>query len=118
MTAIADLLAVYLADPGEVPGIGAERGKRPERGLATYRSPHGSVRYVWYQDGRAVAALQVVARDKRLATVANVYVLPAHRRLGLASLLLDQARADFREVRHADEAHLSEAGRAWRNARG
>lgn len=108
------MLRVYLSGPGGVPGIGVERGKPVIEGCAKYKSQHGSTRYVWYEDGLAVAALQVVSRDKKRATIANVYTLPSHRRRGIAALLLGTARRDFKRVDHADESQLSADGRAWR----
>src|SRR5574342_1044842 len=104
MSDVSDYLAVYPGDPGTVPGIGAERGKKPTSGVGRYRSPHGSVRYVWYEHGIPLAALQVVTRDGRRATIANVYTVPARRREGLAAALLARARRDFRAVEHAEEA--------------
>lgn len=111
------MLRVYLGGPGNVPGIGPERGKPVVEGCAKYRSPHGSTRYVWYENGGAVAALQVVSRDKKHATIANVYTLPSHRRRGIADLLLGAARRDFKRVEHADESQLSAEGRAWRDGK-
>lgn len=115
MSDISEYLAVYLEDPGTVPGIGPERGKKPTSGIARYKSPHGSVRYVWYEHGKPLAALQVVTRDNESATIANVYTIPAHRRKGLANALLAKARHDFKTVTHAVEEHLSGTGRAWRD---
>ena len=113
-----EYLAVYLDDPGTVPGIGSERGKKPTSGIGRFKSPHGSVRYVWYEHGTPLAALQVVTRDRKQATIANVYTVPKRRREGIAAALLARARRDFRAVGHADEAHLSAAGLAWREKLG
>ena len=113
MSDVSEYLSVYLGDPGTVPGIGAERGKKPTSGIGRYKSPHGSVRYVWYEHGKPMAALQVVTRDGKHATIANVYTVPSRRREGLAAALLAKARHDFKSVDHADEAHLSDEGRAW-----
>jgi GNAT superfamily N-acetyltransferase len=110
---VSEYLAVYLGDPGTVPGIGLERGKKPTSGIARYKSPHGSVRYVWYEHGVPFAALQVVTRDGKHTVIANVYTVPSHRRGGLAAALLARARSDFQTVEHAGEAHLSAAARAW-----
>jgi GNAT superfamily N-acetyltransferase len=107
-----ELLAVYLAPPGQIPGIGPERGRPMANGIARYVSPHGSVRYVLYRGGVALAVLQVVTRDGKVASIANVYTLPSHRRLGLAQKLLARARRDFQSVTHSE--HLSESGRAWK----
>ena len=115
---VSEYLAVYLGDPGTVPGIGPERGKKPTSGIARYKSPHGSVRYVWYEHGTPFAALQVVTRDGRHAVIANVYTAPTRRREGLAAALLARARRDFQTVEHAGEAHLSAAARAWREKLG
>jgi hypothetical protein len=115
---VSEYLAVYLGDPGSVPGIGTERGKKPTSGIGRYKSPHGSVRYVWYEHGSPLAALQVVTRDGKEATIANVYTTSARRREGLAAALLARARQDFKKVEHAEEAHLSSSGRAWRGKLG
>ena len=113
MSDVSEYLAVYLGDPGTVGGIGPERGKKPTSGIGRYKSPHGSVRYVWYEHGKPIAALQVVTRDGKGATIANVYTVPSRRREGLAAVLLAKARRDFQTVEHADETHLSDEGRAW-----
>lgn len=118
MSNLSEPLSVYLGDPGTVPGIGPERGKKPTSGIARYKSPHGSVRYVWYEHGVPLAALQVVTPDGKRATIANVYTALARRREGLAGALLAKARRDFQAVEHAGEAHLSVAGRAWREKLG
>lgn len=109
-------LDVYLKAPGHVPGIGAERGRPPRdgEGIAKYVSPHGSYRYVAYVGGEAVSALQVVSRDKKHATIANVYTDPGARRQGWASKLLQKARRDFTTVEHAKEEHVSEEAKRWR----
>jgi len=109
-----DPLAAYLALRGEAPGIGPERGSTPTTGIARYVSPHGSVRYVLYERGQALAALQVVTRNGKHATIANVYTVPTRRKEGLARALLDRARRDFRTVEHASEEMISPSGQAWR----
>lgn len=113
-------LSYLLADPGEVEQIGPERGARRRDGIARFRSEHGSFRYVLYEDGDPIAALQVVARPppKRgpwRATIANVYTVPGRRREGLASELLDAARRDFDEVVHS-ASDLTSEGSAWKAA--
>lgn len=113
-----DPLAIYLGDPGTLPGIGRERGRRPARGIGRFQSPHGSVRYVWYEQGTPLAALQVVTPDGRRAAIANVYTVPSRRLRGLADALLARARRDFESISHASEQHLSADGRAWRDSRG
>jgi GNAT superfamily N-acetyltransferase len=118
MADVSEYLAIYLGDPGTVPGIGSERGKKPTNGIGRYKSPHGSVRYIWYEHGDPLAVLQVVTRDGKQATIANVYTVAAHRRQGLAAALLARARRDFQKVEHAEETHLSGPGRAWRSRLG
>ena len=115
---VVDDLAIYLGDPGTIPGIGTERGKKPANGIGRFRSPHGSVRYVMYERGDPLAALQVVTRDGKQATIANVYTVSARRREGLAAALLAKARQDFSQVEHAEDMHLSSEGRAWRGKLG
>lgn len=109
-------LAAYLAPKGRAPGIGLERGTAIRDGIARFRSPHGSTRYIFYREGEPLAVLQVVSRDGKHATIANVYVRPEARRKGLASRLLARARRDFQSVEHASESHLSAEGRAWKEA--
>jgi len=109
-------LEVYLNDPGKVPGIGSEHGKKPTgNAIAKYVSPHGSTRYVAYVEGKAVSALQVVSKDKKTAIIANVFTTPDARRQGWASRLLEAARHDFKVVRHAEEEDMSEEGKKWRD---
>jgi GNAT superfamily N-acetyltransferase len=111
-------LSYLLADPGDVPQIGPEKGRpRGPDGIARFRSEHGSFRYVLYEEGDPIAALQVVAppppkRGPWRATIANVYTRPERRREGLASALLAVAREDFDEVVHS--ADLSAEGAAWK----
>jgi GNAT superfamily N-acetyltransferase len=114
MTDVSDYLAIYLGSPGKVPGIGTESGKQPTNGIGRYKSPHGSVRYVWYEHGAPLAVLQIVTRDGKQGTIANVYTMPAHRRQGLAAALLARSRRDFKKIEHAKEVHLSDAGKDWR----
>lgn len=108
-------LAIYLSDPGRVPGIGPERGRRPSMmGVGKYVSSYGSYRYVAYISGQPVSVIQVVSRNKRDALIANVYTLPQYRRQGWASFLLSKIRQDFRLVEHAKDEMLTVSGRAWR----
>lgn len=109
-------LAIYLGDPGAVPGIGHEHGGKPTSGIGRYISPHGSFRYVWYEPRVPLGALQVVTLDGRHATIANVYVVPARRRSGIATALLARAQRDFKEIAHAPKENLSTWGRAWRDS--
>lgn len=110
-------LEVYLGDPGKIPGIGPEKGKKPPsgNGIAKYVSPYGSTRYVAYANGVAIAALQVVSRDKKHASIANVFTAAEARRSGWASALLAAARRDFKTVVFPSEENLSDDGKAWRD---
>jgi ribosomal protein S18 acetylase RimI-like enzyme len=117
----------YLATPGSDPlaatilppsdpntAIGPEQCV--SRGdIKRCRSPHGSTRYLKYDDGNIVAGLQVVSRDSKEALIANVYTRPEYRRRGLASALIDAARRDFRVVRWPGEEHISVHGRRLRD---
>lgn len=105
-------LEVYLARPGQVPGIGHERGRALTDGVAKFVSPHGSYRYVFYSDGVALGALQVVS-DGRVARVANVFVRPEVRRRGVATALFRRARRDFPRLTHASESSRSDEAKAW-----
>lgn len=105
-----------LLPPGH-PGLplGRESGHLRRDGISRHDDPFGSTRYLYSTDGTIAAGLQVVSQNGRDATVANVYTRPEFRRRGLARRLLERARRDFSNVRHADEDDLSEAGRAWRD---
>ena len=105
-------LSYLLAPRGRARAIGHEDGPEPPTdGIARYRSPHGSYRYVYYVDGVAVSALQVMTRDKRHGRVANVWTAPQARRHGYATALLQQARRDLKTVEHSDD--LSTDAVAW-----
>lgn len=108
-------LAVYLASKGNAPGIGPETGSTPKsgNGIARYQSPHGSTRYLMFVHGQAVAVLQVVSRDGKSASVANVYTDLSHRRKGLAEKLFRRAEKDFEFVGHASESNRSSDAQAW-----
>jgi GNAT superfamily N-acetyltransferase len=110
-----DPLSAYLASKGHAPGIGPETGSAPKsgNGIARYKSPHGSTRYVYYANGQALSVLQVVSRDGKSASVANVYTAPEARRQGIAATLLRRAEKDFRFVTHASESNLSSDAKVW-----
>lgn len=110
-----DSMAMTIVPPSEHPGIGDESGKVKRAGIGVHSSPHGSKRYLHYENGKPVAGLQVVSRDGRTAKVANVYVAPSYRRRGLATKLFERARRDFESLDHADLEHTSLAGRSWVN---
>lgn len=110
-----------LGEPGHVPAIGRETAFRdrtaaPGVRIVACRSREGSTRYVVHVGGAPTAVLQVVSRDGAAATIANAYTVPAHRRRGLASLLLAEARADFASVAHSPD--LSPEGVAFATATG
>lgn len=113
------LFAKLLAPRGGYPGVGPERGpsRPPANGIARYVDPFGSHRYVRYVAGEPVAGLQVMSRDGRQATIANVYTAPGERRRGHASVLLARARRDFERVAHAGPEALSPEGAHFARAR-
>ena len=107
-------LSYLLSPPGEVPHIGPESGESINHGIARYDSPHGSYRYVYYHDGQAVSALQVVSKDKRTgAQVANVFTHPNFRRQNFATQLLRQAQTDFRTIQHRPRDERSDPANKW-----
>ena len=94
--------------------LGEETGKPRKKGLARFKTPLGSTRYVWYIAGEPVAGLQVMSRTGYYGVVANVWTDPSRRRRGYARRLLVAARKDFPGgVGHSD---VTEAGAAWRDA--
>lgn len=122
-------LTEYLKPRSQVKSIGTEdyvgtvwlslAGEHPQKWGERYTNRHGSVRYVLFlRFGRgrapqAVAALQLVTSDGKNATIANVYTLPEYRRRGFATDLLELAREEYDTVKHADQRHMSDAGKAW-----
>jgi GNAT superfamily N-acetyltransferase len=114
----ASSFEVYLLGPGEVKSIGPETGKRPKNGIGRYRCIYGSVRYVLYVNGNPVSALQCVSDGSGEAFVANVFTLPAHRRMGHARRLLKRARRDFQVVKHSPNRACSYQGIRWKRAVG
>jgi predicted GNAT family acetyltransferase len=111
-------LSSILHPMGKAPGIGPEkeRIKAPDDGfgIQVLKSPHGSYRYVYLNQGVPVAAVQVVSRDGKNCQIANVYTHPDYRRQGLATLLLRRIEWDFKTVKHSE--HLSDAGKAWKDS--
>lgn len=104
----------YLLSPaGEARQIGPEtQVGRPEDGSVKFLSPHGSYRYVRYIEGKPVAALQIMSKDGRRGTIANVYTLPEYRRKGIARELLERARRGFESLSHSRD--LSTLGALWK----
>lgn len=106
----ANGLEVYLLPPGQVPGLGPERGRPVREGIAKFTNPYGSYRYVLYEGGEAIGVLQVVD-FKNEAVIANLYVLAEARRRGVATKLAARARRDFPNISHSQ--HMSEEAQAW-----
>lgn len=103
-------LALLLSPKGKCPTIGPEAGSFNKDGVSTWRSPHGSIRYVRAVKGRIVAALQVMVREQS-AVAQNVYTLPEARRKGFATELWEAAIADFPHLVAGDER--SSDGENW-----
>jgi len=105
-------LSYLLAGPGQTAQVGDELGEAVAEGIARFDSPHGSVRYVMYDDSEPIGALQAVVFPRGGAQVANVYVVPHARRRGVATELFRRAEHDLGQLRHSQ--HLSASGAAWR----
>jgi GNAT superfamily N-acetyltransferase len=107
-------LSYLLNPPGAVPQIGEETGEPVNHGIVRYDSPYGSYRYVYYLDGQAVSALQIVSRDKRSgAKVANVFTHPNFRRQQLATQLFQRAQSDFGNIQHQPRGERSDLANRW-----
>ncbi len=112
-------LATKLCPKGQCPEIGTEQGKVVRQGVSRYVADYGggrsSARYVYAERGEPVAVLQVVTSPELPGEglVAAVYTAPAHRRRGLATMLLRLARQDYTAVHPAPATHRSELGEAW-----
>jgi hypothetical protein len=92
-------LKIMEADPDYAPG-----GRR-------------SFRYVQYENGEPVGALQFMTKGPRSkkATIQNVYTAEGKRRQKVAANLLRRAQKDF-DIKHSDD--LTDAGRAFKGADG
>jgi len=102
--------ALYLRGPGLIPSIGNESGRPVKDGIAKFQGRQGT-RYVLYVDDTAMAAIHVISRDGRNATISNAFTRATGRRRGYASRLLKRAREDFESVTHS--ANLTPEGRKW-----
>jgi GNAT superfamily N-acetyltransferase len=104
-------LSSLLSEPGKYPLVGPEKGEKPDDGIATFRDPNGSHRYVYYVGGRPVSGLQVMSRDGKTGHVANAYTHPDFRRRGHAKALVERARMDFEKLTWSTDR--SEVGEAF-----
>lgn len=104
-------LSYLLLPKGQVPQIGLEKGRSKKNGIAKYKSPNGSYRYVLTVNNTIISALQIVSQDGIIGYVANVFTDKNFRRRGLARKLLDEAKKDFKGIEHSK--HLSELGKLW-----
>jgi ribosomal protein S18 acetylase RimI-like enzyme len=104
-------LKTLLGDKSTLSTIGVERGRTVKDGISRYESREGSIRYVLREGDKPVGALQVVVIGPRTVQIANIYVLPSYRRLGIARELFEKVQRDFREVRHSID--LSPLGRRF-----
>lgn len=105
-------LSMYLAPKNECPVTGCETGDQLNHGISHFKDPYGSNRLVKYQDGVAIAALQIVA-TKATAVAANVYTHPDYRRAGAAKELYEYALAIWPKLEFAAEEFRSPMGMAW-----
>lgn len=85
-----------------------------EDGIALFRSPFGSFRFVFIQDGQALGALQVMQSKPGHEVAANIFVLPEVRRKGIAQALLKAANETFPGLRYSTD--LTNDGAALLNA--
>lgn len=102
------ILDAVLAEPGQNPGIGDEKEKKITPEISMLVSPYGSYRFIYRKGGKIVSGLQVVSRDGKNATTANVKTHPDFLRQGLAKELLGVARRKFKKVDHSE--HLTDVG--------
>ena len=108
LTESDSILDAVLAEPGQNPGIGAEKEKKITPEISILTSPYGSYRFIYRKGGKIVSGLQVVSRDGKHATTANVKTHPDFLRQGLARELLGVARKKFKSVDHSE--HLTDLG--------
>jgi len=89
-------------------------GQNGEDGIALFRSPFGSFRFVFIEDGQALGALQVMQSKPGHEVAANIFVLPEVRRRGIAKNLLQAARKKFKTIQYGPD--LTEEGALLLNA--
>lgn len=102
-----ETLSRILKPKGEFEGVGVESGTVKPNGISKLKSEYGSHRYVYTKDGEIISALQVVSKDGKAGTVANVYTKPSERMQGVAKSLYNQAKADFKELKHSEDLTAS-----------
>ncbi len=110
------ILDAVLAEPGQNPGIGDEKEKKITPEISMLVSPYGSYRFIYRKGGKIVSGLQVVSRDGKHATTANVKTHPDFLRQGLARELLGVARKKFKRVDHSE--HLTGPGEKFAQGTG
>lgn len=106
-------LSWILSGPGEDSRVGPESGDPVSDGISIYSDPNGSYRYVYYENGQALAGIQVVS-DGKISSVANVYTHPLHQRRGLATALFRRVESDFPNLQHS--THQTDKGGSWINS--
>lgn len=82
--------------------------------IALFRSPFGSFRFVFIQDGQALGALQVMQSKPGHEVAANIFVLPEVRRKGIAQSLLMAAHETFSGLQYSTD--LTNDGAALLNS--
>lgn len=82
--------------------------RNPE--IALFKDKFGSQRFVRYEDGAPVCALQIVV-DRDTQLVANLYTAPEFRRRGFARELFQIARKRYPKLQHSK--HLTEDGKGF-----
>ena len=91
-------LVYLLGEKGSIPAIGEERGNKVKDGIVLYKSPVGSYRYVMYENGTAISAIQLMSRDGKSAYFANAYTLPDKRGEGIGKILYNEAAEHFKSI--------------------
>jgi len=112
-----------LKPPGKTSSMGSESVLLDTDELKISESDYVSatsgrmIRYVKYENGKPVGALQIRTGGKRSkkATIANIYVKEENRRQRIAANLLSRAREDF-DVSHSND--LTNEGAAFKAADG
>lgn len=82
------------------PYTSKEQAKVLNNGVKLFTDGSGSHRFVMYINGRAVSALQIMAKDG-FVEVANVITVKAHRRKGYAKTVWIEAKKIFPVIRHS-----------------
>lgn len=94
------------------PYTGKETVTILSNGIKLFTDPNDSYRFVMYQNGRAISALQLMKYNDFDIRVANVITVKKHRQKGHARTVWIEAKKIFPLILHS--SNLSEEGKIFK----